>query len=88
MSKPIHFLFAALFVGIAPKLGAQAVGREVQVTIPRATAARMVAVPKKAKGRDIPHPPASQRAPDRSKLTVVIGPDGVRRFARPVKPIK
>ena len=82
MLKPIQLLFAALLIGIAPTLGAQAAGRQSQVKLPQATVARMVAVKKKAKGANLPHPSASQRAPDPSRLVLVIGPGGERRYAR------
>jgi hypothetical protein len=87
MSKRTQFLFAALLIVIAPKLRAQTV-MQSQVALPRPTVAQMVAVKRTTKGTSYPRPTASQRAPDRSKLVVVVGPNGERRFARPAKPTK
>jgi hypothetical protein len=89
MSKSFFFLSAALLVGIAPKLEAQAAGSEARVAIPPAAVARMVAVKKPTtKGTTLRKPSASQRAPDPSTLVVEIGPNGERRLARPKPRVK
>jgi hypothetical protein len=91
MSKSFFFLSAALVLGIAPRLGAQATGGQVKVAIPAAKVARMVAVEKiktRTKGATLRKPSASQRGPDPSTLIPVVGPNGERRFARPTKQIK
>lgn len=88
MSKSFYFLSAALLLGIAPKLGAQASAGHARVTIAPAAAARMVAVKAKPKGKALPKPSASQRAPDPSTLVVEIGPNGERRLARPKTRVK
>lgn len=85
MSKPICFLLAALSIGLAPSLGAQATGRQNQVTVPQGTLARTVAIKSKSKGTVIPRPSASQRAPDPSTMVVVLGPNGERRVLRAKK---
>jgi hypothetical protein len=91
MSKPFFFLSAALLLGIAPRLEAQAAGGQAKVTLPVATVARIVAVKTiktRIKGATLRKPSASQRSPDPSTLIPVIGPNGERRFARPTKQIK
>jgi len=91
MSKPIRLLCAALLIGIAPKLEAQAAHAALvqgQVTLPRATAARMIAVKKTTKGAALVRPSRGQRAPDPSKLVLVMGPNGERRYARSAKVTK
>lgn len=91
MSKPIHLLCAALLIGIAPRLeaqAAQAARGQGQVTLPRASVARMVAVKKTTKGAALVRPSRSQRAPDPSKLVLVTGPNGERRYARSAKVTK
>ena len=88
MSRLTPCLFAALLIGVAPKLGAQAAPQQSQVTLPRATVARMVAVQKKPKGSSYPRVSAAKRAASYSNLVVVIGPNGERRYARAAKPSK
>ena len=88
MSRHTHCLLAALLIGIAPKLGAQATPQQAQVSIPKGTVSRMVAVKKKSKGSSYPRPTAAQRAASYSNLVVVIGPNGERRYARTAKPTK
>lgn len=88
MSKPICFFFAALTIGGAPRLAAQTAGQQPQVTIPRATVTRVVAVKVKSKGAGLLRPSASQRAPDASKMVVVIDAYGERRIARAKKPAR
>jgi hypothetical protein len=91
MSKSFFFLSAALVLGVAPKLGAQAVSGQAKVAIPAATVGRMVKVEKvktRTKGATLRKPSASQRGPDPSTLIPVVGPNGERRFARPPQQIK
>lgn len=88
MSKPFYFISAALLIGIAPTLGAQATSAPAQVRIPAAAVTRMIAVKAKPKGTAVPKPSASQRSPDPSTLVVVTGPNGEKRFARGKKRIK
>ena len=88
MSRLTPWLFAALLVGVAPKLGAQATPQQAQVSIPKGTVSRMVAVKKKSKGSSYPFPSAAQRAAAYSNLVVVIGPNGERRYARAPKSSK
>jgi YbbR domain-containing protein len=88
MSRLTPCLFAALLIGVAPKLGAQATPQQSQVTLPRATVSRMVTVKKKSKGSSYPRPSAAQRAASYSNLVVVIGPNGERRYARAPKSTK
>jgi hypothetical protein len=85
MSRLTPCLFAALLIGVAPKLGAQATPQQAQVTLPRATVARMMTVKKKSKGTAYLRPTAAQRAANYSNLIVVIGPNGERRYARAPK---
>jgi hypothetical protein len=82
MSKSFFIAFAALLLGVAPRLEAQAAGGQPNVAIPPAGVARMVAMKAKTKGTALRKPSASQRAPDPSTLTVVVGPNGERRLAR------
>lgn len=88
MSRQTHCLLAALLIGVAPKLGAQATSQQSKVTLPGASVTRMVAVKKKPKGSSYPRPSASQRAASYSNLVVVIGPNGERRYARAPKSSK
>jgi len=91
MSKSFFFLSAALLLGIAPRLEAQATGGQARVAIPPATVARMVKVEKiktRTKGATLRKPSASQRGPDPSTLIPVVGPNGERRYARPKSSIK
>jgi hypothetical protein len=85
MSKPILFVFVALSVGIAPRLAAQAPERQARVAVPPATVARTEVVKTKNKGTVIPRPSAQQRAPDPSKMVIVVGPNGERRVLRAKK---
>jgi hypothetical protein len=88
MSKSFFFLFAALLLGIAPKLEAQA-GGQARVAIPPATAARIVAVKKtKTKGMTLEKPSARRRGLDPSTLVLVVGPNGERQLARPKPRVK
>ncbi len=91
MPKPFFFLSAALLLGIAPKLAAQASSGQAKVAIPPATVSRIVAVKTiktRTKGATLRKPSVSQRSPDPSTLVPVVGPNGERRFARPTKRIK
>jgi hypothetical protein len=88
MSRLTPCLFAALLIGVAPELGAQATPQQAQVTLPRATVARMMTVKKKSKGTSYLRPTAAQRAANYSSLVVVVGPNGERRYARTAKPTK
>jgi hypothetical protein len=85
MSKPICFLFAAVSLGFAPRLLAQAPGKQTQPAVTPAILAHSAEVIPKSKGRVFPKPSASQRAPDKSKLVVVTTASGERRLARPKK---
>ena len=61
MFKPIHLLFAALLIGIAPKLGAQAAGQQLKVT-PSASYCRTDGLREEkgqGQGSSPAHPPAS-----------------------------
>ena len=86
MSRLTPCLFAAILIGVAPRLGAQATPQQPHATIPPATVTRMLAVKKKQKGS---YPRATaQRAASYSNLVVVIGPNGERRYARAPKSTK
>jgi hypothetical protein len=87
MSRLTPCLFAAILIGVAPRLGAQATPQQAKATIAPATVTRMLAVKKKPKGSSY-RAASAQRAASYSNLVVVIGPNGERRYARAPKSSK